>query len=72
MYLAAMEWQVGKAYSIEAEASDGEMVYLGEGLIYLGELTLEWTAHQVHVFRTPDDSLLGLRDQDIGGWSLTV
>jgi hypothetical protein len=66
-----MDWRVGTAYSIEAEASDGEMVYLGEELTYLGELTLEWTAHQVHVFSTPEGSLIGLRDEDIGIWSPT-
>ncbi len=62
---AAMDWEIGKAYTLEAEGPDGEMVYLGEMMTYLGELTLEWTAHQVHVFRTQNGSLLGLRDEDI-------
>ena len=64
-----MDWEVGKAYSIEAEGPDGEMVYLGEMMTYLGELTMEWTGHQVHVFRTQNGSLLGLRDEDIASWS---
>ena len=38
-------------------------------MTYLGELTMEWTAHQVHVFRTQNDSLLGVRDEDIASWS---
>lgn len=63
-----MDWAVGKAYAIEAEAGDGELVYLGEELTYLGELTLEWTGQVVHVFQTPSGSLLGLRNQDIGSW----
>lgn len=66
-----MEWEVGKAYSIEGEAADGEMAYLGDEMTYVGELTLSWTAHQVHVFRTQDGSLLGLRNEDIGSWSST-
>ena len=65
----AMDWEVGQAYSIEAEGPDGEMVYLGEMMTYLGELTMEWTAHQVHVFRTQNGSLLGVRDEDIASWS---
>ena len=64
-----MDWKVGQAYSIEAEGPDGEMVYLGEKMTYLGELTMEWTAHQVHVFRTQNGSLLGVRDKDIASWS---
>lgn len=67
--MSVMDWEVGKVYTIEAEAGDGELVYLGEGLTYLGELTLEWTGHDVHVFRTPNGSLLGLRNEDIGSWS---
>ena len=39
---AAMDWEIGKAYPLEAEGPDGEMVYLGEMMTYLGELTLEW------------------------------
>lgn len=66
---AAMDWEVGTSYTIEAQGPDGEMVYLGEQMTYLGELTLEWTAHQIHVFRTQDGSLLGLRDEDIASWS---
>jgi hypothetical protein len=60
-----MDWEMGKSYAINAEGPDGEMVYLGERLIYLGELTLEWTAHQIHVFEEVDGSLLGLRNEDI-------
>lgn len=67
-----MNWEIGMAYSIEAEASDGEMVYLGERLTYMGELILEWTAHRVHVFKTGGDSLVGLRDEDIGSWSPSI
>ena len=66
---AAMDWEVGTAYTIEGEGPDGEMVYLGEMMTYLGELTLEWTGHQVHVFRTQNGSLLGLRDEDIASWT---
>ncbi len=66
-----MDWKVGKAYAIEAEGPDGEMVYLGEEMTYLGELTLEWTGHDIHVFRTGTGSLLGLRNEDIGSWRLT-
>lgn len=63
-----MKWEVGKAYVIEGEAPDGEMVYLGEGMTYIGELSLEWTSHTVHVFKTHGGSLIGLRDVDIGSW----
>ncbi len=72
LYLRVMQWQAGKAYSIEAEAPDGELVYLGEQLTYVGEITLEWTAHTIHVFKTPNESLLGLRDEDIGSATPTI
>jgi len=64
-----MNWETGKSYAINAEGPDGEMIYLGESLRYVGELTLEWTAHQVHVFQEQDGSLLGLRNEDIASWS---
>lgn len=53
------------AYSITAEGPDGEAMYLGESLTYLGELTLEWSSHEIHVFREGDGALLGLRPQDV-------
>lgn len=63
-----MDCVVGKTYFVEVEGPDGEMVYLGDQLTYLGELTLEWSSHQVHVFKTPSGSLLGVRDQDVADW----
>lgn len=66
-----MDCVVGKTYFVEAEGPDGEMVYLGDELTYVGELTLEWSAHQVHVFQTPSGALLGVRDQDVASWRPT-
>ena len=60
-----MDWEIGKAYTIEGEGADGEMVYLGERMTYLGELNMEWTFHDVHVFSSQNGYLLGLRSQDI-------
>ena len=65
----AMDWETGKAYTIEGEGPDGEMVYLGEMMTYLGELNMEWTFHEVHVFKAQNGSLLGLRNEDIGALS---
>ena len=64
-----MDLEVGTAYTIEGEGPDGEMVYLGEMMTYLGELTIEWTAHPVHEFRPQHASLFGVRDEDIASWS---
>ncbi len=53
-------WDVGKSYEIEAEGLDESPT-----LTYLGEIKLSWTFERVHVFETPDRSLVGLRDEDI-------
>ena len=55
-----MAWEVDQSYEIEAAGSDGEQT-----LMYLGEVNLEWTFEDVHVFRAEDGSLVGLRNEDI-------
>lgn len=57
----AMVWEKGQSYVIEARGLDG-----AETVRYVGELKLEWEPFKsVHVFRTQDDTLLGLRNDDI-------
>ena len=55
-----MAWEVGQTYEIEANQFDGSLT-----LAYIGEINLEWTFEDVHVFRTQDGNLLGLRNEDI-------
>lgn len=55
-----MTWEVGQIYEIEASTYEGPPT-----LTYVGEINLEWTFENVHVFRTQDGSLIGLRNEDI-------
>lgn len=55
-----MAWQVNQSHDIEAAGSNGKQT-----LTYLGEVNLEWTFEDVHVFRADDGSLVGLRNEDI-------
>jgi hypothetical protein len=66
-----MDCVVGKTYFVEVEGADGEIIYLGDQLIYVGESTLQMSDQQVHVFQTPSGSLLEVRDQDVADWRPT-
>jgi hypothetical protein len=55
-----MTWEQGHSYEVEAEGF-GE----AQTLTYLGEINLSWTFERVHVFEASDQSLVGLRDEDI-------
>jgi hypothetical protein len=56
-----MDWEKGQSYTIEARGLDGPQT-----VMYIGELKLEWEPFKnLHVFRTQDDTLLGLRNEDI-------
>lgn len=54
-----MAWEVNQGYDIEAAGSNEEQT-----LTYLGEVNLEGTFEDVHVFRAADGGLVGLRNED--------
>ena len=53
-------WEQGHSYEVETDGFDEART-----LTYLGEINLSWTFERVHVFEASDQSLVGLRDEDI-------